>query len=71
MQTECKRNHESACAKTKTLPRISEEDGDALGELSRWLESFAPGRQVVRRLLFKVLTVENYRPRESGPVLLQ
>ena len=29
MQTECKRNHESACAKTKTLPRISEEDGDA------------------------------------------
>ncbi|MDJ0523692.1 MAG: pyridoxamine 5'-phosphate oxidase family protein [Planctomycetota bacterium] len=49
----------------------AEEDGDALGELSRWLESFAPGRQVVRRLLFKVLKVENYRPRESGPVLLQ
>lgn len=49
----------------------AEEDGDALGDLNRWLGSFAPGRQVVRRLLFKILSVENYRPRESGPVLLQ
>ncbi len=49
----------------------AEEDGDELGALRAWLQSFAPGREVVRRLLFKVLTVENYRPRDDGPVLLQ
>ena len=49
----------------------AEEDGQPLAEISRWLESFAPGRRVIRRLLFKVLSVENYRPRDSGPVLLQ
>jgi len=49
----------------------AQEDGDDLHELSRWLESFAPGRQVVRRLLFKILTAENYRPRAPGPVLLE
>ncbi len=49
----------------------AEQDGEALADLGRWLDSFAPGRKVVRRLLFKVLSVENYRPRDSGPVLLQ
>ncbi len=49
----------------------AEEDGKELGELSRWLESFAPGRQVVRRLLFKVLAAENFRPRQDGPVVVQ
>jgi len=49
----------------------AEEDGKELGELNHWLSSFAPGRHVVRRLLFKILTVENYRPRDEGPVLIQ
>ena len=49
----------------------AEEDGKELGELSRWLESFAPGRKVVRRLLFKVLSAENFRPRHEGPVVVQ
>lgn len=49
----------------------AEEDGKGLDELGRWLESFAPGRQVVRRLLFKVLAAENFRPKQDGPVLLQ
>jgi len=49
----------------------AEEDGKELGELSRWLESFAPGRKIVRRLIFKVLSAENFRPRADGPVLLQ
>jgi hypothetical protein len=48
----------------------AQEDGDALQELSRWLEGFAPGRKVVRRLLFKILSAEHYRPRPPGPVLL-
>ena len=49
----------------------AEEDGTGLKELQRWLESFAPGRQIVRRLLFKIIDVANYRPRDPGPVLLQ
>lgn len=49
----------------------AEEDGKELGELSRWLESFAPGREVVRRLLFKVISAENFRPRDTGPVVVQ
>ncbi len=49
----------------------AQEDGAELKELSQWLESFAPGRQVVRRLVFKILSAENYRPRPPGPVLLQ
>ena len=28
-------------------------------------------REVVRRLLFKILSAENFRPRDVGPVLLQ
>ena len=49
----------------------AQEDGDELRHMSEWLESFAPGRHVVRRLLFKVLSVSPYRPRREGPVLLQ
>ena len=48
----------------------AEEDGKELGELSRWLESFAPGRRVVRRLIFKIINAENFRPRPSGPVVM-
>jgi hypothetical protein len=39
----------------------AESDGDELGRLDGWLQSFAPGRRMVRRLLFKVLSVERYR----------
>jgi len=49
----------------------AEEDGEELQTIGNWLSSFAPGRQVVRRLLFKILHVENYRPRDDGPVILQ
>ena len=49
----------------------AEEDGEELQTIGNWLSSFAPGRQVVRRLLFKILHVENYRPRDDGPVILR
>jgi hypothetical protein len=49
----------------------AEEDGEELKHLSEWLEGFAPGRHVVRRLLFKILHVDAFRPRDEGPVLLQ
>lgn len=49
----------------------AEQDGEELQRLADWLSNFAPGRQVVRRLLFKILHVENYRPQDQGPVLLQ
>jgi hypothetical protein len=39
----------------------AESDGDELARLDAWLQSFAPGRRIVRRLLFKVLGVERYR----------
>ena len=48
----------------------AEEDGEELKQLSEWLEGFAPGRTIVRRLMFKILTAETYRPRNEGPVLL-
>ena len=49
----------------------AEQDGKELKSMSDWLSSFAPGREVVRRLLFKILSVENFRPPVEGPVLLQ
>lgn len=49
----------------------AEADGEELGHLSSWLESFAPGRKVVRRLLFKVLEIERYRPPQDEPVVVQ
>jgi hypothetical protein len=39
----------------------AEADGDELGKLDGWLQTFAPGRRMVRRLLFKVLSLERYR----------
>jgi hypothetical protein len=39
----------------------AEADGDELGKLDGWLQTFAPGRRMVRRLLFKVLSIERYR----------
>jgi hypothetical protein len=40
----------------------AEEDGEELKHLTTWLGAFAPGRRIVRRLLFKVLEVDPYRP---------
>jgi hypothetical protein len=44
----------------------AETDGDELARVDAWLQSFAPGRRVVRRLLFKVLGIERYRPNASA-----
>jgi hypothetical protein len=46
----------------------AEQDGDALHHLTQWLATFAPGRKIARRLLFKVLGVERYRPVTEEPV---
>jgi hypothetical protein len=49
----------------------AEEDGDGLQHIRRWLEAFAPGRKVVRRLLFKVMAVHPFRPWQADrPVLI-
>jgi hypothetical protein len=49
----------------------AEADGAELDKLTHWLETFAPRRKVVRRLIFKVLSVEPFRPPPEGPVVLQ
>lgn len=49
----------------------AEQDGKELKSISRWLSSFAPGREIVRRLLFKIIHVENFRPPAENPVFLQ
>ena len=49
----------------------AEPDGEGLQHMSAWLESFAPGRRVVRRLLFKIVHVERYRPPQGGPVVIR
>lgn len=48
----------------------AEDDGEGLERMNAWLGSFAPGRKVVRRLLFKLISSEPYRPAAEGPVLL-
>jgi len=49
----------------------AEEDGEGLQHMRRWLDTFAPGRRVVRRLLFKVIGARPYRPRPvDRPVIL-
>lgn len=47
----------------------AEEDGEELGYLTDWLSTFAPGRHIVRRLIFKVLGVSLYRPVVASPIL--
>ena len=47
----------------------AEDDGEALQHLTRWLATFAPGRRVARRLVFKVLGVTPYRPPAESPIL--
>jgi hypothetical protein len=47
----------------------AEEDGDELRHLTEWLATFAPGRRIARRLLFKILQVARYRPVAESPIL--
>jgi hypothetical protein len=49
----------------------AEQDGPELDHLTQWLATFAPGRRIVRRLLFKVLAVEPYRLGAPGPVVVR
>ena len=49
----------------------AEPDGEGLQHMNSWLASFAPGRKVVRRLLFKIVHVERYRPPQDGPVVIR
>lgn len=48
----------------------AEDDGEGLDHINSWLGSFAPGRRVVRRLLFKLISSTPYRPPPEGPVLI-
>lgn len=45
----------------------AESDGDELSRIDAWLQGFAPGRRVVRRLLFKILSVDRYRAVAPAP----
>ena len=44
----------------------AESDGDELARLDAWLQGFAPGRRIVRRLLFKVVAIERYRAQQPA-----
>lgn len=48
----------------------AEDAGEGLAQINAWLASFAPGRKVVRRLLFKIIRSSPYRPPTDTPVLL-
>lgn len=39
----------------------AESDGEELSKLDAWLQGYAPGRRIVRRLLFKVISFERFR----------
>jgi hypothetical protein len=46
----------------------AETDGEELARMDAWLSAFAPGRRIVRRLLFKVISVERFRePKPQSP----
>ena len=47
----------------------AEEDGEELRHLTEWLATFAPGRKIARRLLFKILEVSRYRPPDASPII--
>ena len=46
----------------------AEADGEGLKHLTEWLTTFAPGRQIARRLLFKILEANRYRPPDASPI---
>lgn len=47
----------------------AESDGEELQHLTEWLSTFAPGRRMARRLLFKILDVARYRPETLSPII--
>jgi hypothetical protein len=47
----------------------AEQDGEELHRLTEWLSTFAPGRCIARRLLFKILDATQYRPASASPIL--
>ncbi len=47
----------------------AEEDGAELLHLTQWLTTFAPGRRIARRLMFKVLSAARYRPATTSPII--
>jgi len=47
----------------------AESDGVELKHLTDWLTTFAPGRRIARRLLFKILGAERYRPAAESPII--
>lgn len=47
----------------------AESDGEELKHLTEWLTTFAPGRRITRRLLFKILSAARYRPVAESPII--
>ncbi len=47
----------------------AEPDGEELRNLTEWLSTFAPGRHMVRRLIFKILSATRYRPETASPII--
>ncbi len=46
----------------------AEADGEGLKHLTEWLGTFAPGRKIARRLIFKILEANRYRPPDASPI---
>jgi hypothetical protein len=47
----------------------AESDGEELQNLTEWLGTFAPGRKMARRLIFKILEAARYRPEATSPII--
>ena len=47
----------------------AESDGEELQHLTEWLSTFAPGRHMARRLIFKILSSARYRPEATSPII--
>lgn len=47
----------------------AESDGEELQHITEWLGTFAPGRRMVRRLIFKILDAARYRPEATSPII--
>ena len=47
----------------------AEPDGEELQHLTEWLSTFAPGRRMARRLIFRILDAARYRPEATSPII--
>jgi hypothetical protein len=47
----------------------AESDGEELQHLTEWLGTFAPGRRMARRLIFRILGSARYRPEAASPII--